>query len=163
MRIAAGADHAGFALKQVVVARLRAAGHDVVDVGTGAAELSVDYPLYAHAVAAVVERGEVDRGLLVCGTGLGMCMAANRHHGVRAADCFTPQLADMARRHNDANVLCLAGRLLDESQAWEIVTTWLEAPFEGGRHARRVAAIDDTGAGARVARAGAPTTEAPRE
>jgi ribose 5-phosphate isomerase B len=146
VKIAAAADHAGYELKQAVVDRLRAAGHEVQDLGTAAADQPVDYPLYGHAVAEAVERGDADRGVLVCGTGLGMCMAANRHQGVRAADCTTVDLAEMARRHNDANVLCLGGRLLTVAEAWPIVETWLATPFEGGRHARRVAEIDDEGA-----------------
>ena len=112
MKIAAGADHAGFALKEALVERLRAAGHEVVDLGTTSDE-SVDYPVFAHAVAAQVAAGEAERGLLVCGSGIGMCMAANRHPGVRAADCLTVEMADLSRRHNDANVLCLGARLLD--------------------------------------------------
>jgi ribose 5-phosphate isomerase B len=148
VKIAAGADHAGFALKQALCERLRAAGHEVVDLGTSSGE-SVDYPLFAHAVAARVAAGEAERGLLVCGTGLGMCMAANRHPGVRAADCLTVEMADLARRHNDANVLCLGARLLDDDEAWAVVEAWLATPFEGGRHARRVDEIDDLAAGAR--------------
>lgn len=147
MKLAAGSDHAGFAIKEAVVRRLRAQGHEVIDVGTTDGETSVDYPDYAHAVAAMVERGEVERGLLVCGTGLGVCMAANRHHGVRAADCTTPHLAEMARRHNDANVLCLAGRVLSEEEAWAITEVWMATPFEGGRHARRVELIEEEGRG----------------
>lgn len=145
MKIAAGADHAGYAVKQDLVRRLRSQGHEVVDVGTDSAETSVDYPTFAHRVAAMVASGEVDRGLLVCGTGLGVCMAANRHRGVRAADCFTPHLAEMTRRHNDANVLCLGGRLLSEDEAWAITEIWLATPFEGGRHSRRVDLIDEEG------------------
>jgi len=147
VKLAAGSDHAGFAIKEAVVRRLRAQGHEVIDVGTTDGETSVDYPDYAHAVAAMVERGEVERGLLVCGTGLGVCMAANRHHGVRAADCTTPHLAEMARRHNDANVLCLAGRVLSEEEAWAITEVWMATPFEGGRHARRVELIEEEGRG----------------
>ena len=128
MKIAAGADHAGFALKHEIVARLRAAGHEVDDLGTASADDSVDYPDYAHAVARLVAAGAADRGLLVCGTGLGMCMAANRHRGIRAADCFSADLAEMSRRHNDANVLCLAGRELDLETAWTITETWLATP-----------------------------------
>lgn len=142
MKIAAGADHAGYAVKQAVVRRLRAQGHEVVDVGTDEAARSVDYPTYAHRVAAAVAAGEAERGILVCGTGLGVCMTANRHRGVRAATCPTPYLAEMSRRHNDANVLCLAGRLLSEDEAWAITEVWMATPFEGGRHARRVVAID---------------------
>ncbi len=147
MKIAAGADHAGFAIKELVVARLRRQGHEVIDAGVDSEERSVDYPVYAHRVARLVASGEVERGLLVCGTGLGVCMAANRHSGVRAADCFTPHLAEMTRRHNDANVLCLAGRVLSEDEAWAITEVWLETPFEGGRHKARLDLIDDPGAG----------------
>ena len=142
MRIAAGADHAGFEIKDAIVRRLRAAGHEVLDLGTHDEE-SVDYPTFAHRVAGAVESGEVERGLLACGTGLGVCMAANRHRGVRAADCLTPHLAEMARRHNDSNVLCLAGRVLSVDEAWAITEVWLATAFEGGRHERRAKAIDD--------------------
>lgn len=142
MKIAAGADHAGYVVKNSVVRRLRSQGHEVVDLGTESAEISVDYPIYAHRVAAMVARGEVDRGLLVCGTGLGICMAANRHKGVRAAACTTPHMAEMSRRHNDANVLCLAGRVLSEDEAWAIAEVWMATPFEGGRHEHRVQLID---------------------
>jgi ribose 5-phosphate isomerase B len=142
VKIAAGADHGGYAIKEAVVRRLRSQGHEVVDVGTDSAETSVDYPTFAHRVAGMVAAGEVDRGLLACGTGLGICMAANRHAGVRAADCFTPYLAEMARRHNDANVLCLGGRLLGEDEAWAIVEVWMDTPFEGGRHQGRIDLIE---------------------
>ncbi len=145
MKIAAGADHGGFALKQAVVRRLRSLGHEVIDVGTDSEETSVDYPDFGHKVATMVASGDVDRGLLVCGTGLGMCMSANRHPGVRAADCFTPYLAEMARRHNDANVLCMGGRILSEDEGWAITEVWLNTPFEGGRHEHRVAGIERGG------------------
>jgi ribose 5-phosphate isomerase B len=148
VRIVAGADHAGYAVKQAMVRRLRAQGHQVVDMGTDDAETSVDYPDYAHLAAAAVAGGTAERGLLVCGTGIGMCMAANRHRGVRAADCTTPHLAEMSRRHNDANVLCLAGRLLSEDEAWAITEVWMATPFEGGRHEPRVERIDEEGGGA---------------
>jgi ribose 5-phosphate isomerase B len=142
MKIAAGADHGGFAIKQAVVRRLRQQGHEVTDVGTDSGDVSVDYPSFGHRVAVMVATGEVERGLLVCGTGLGICMSANRHRGVRAADCFTPHLAEMARRHNDANVLCLGGRLLSEDEAWAITEVWMATPFDGGRHEKRVALIE---------------------
>ena len=142
MKIAAGADHGGFALKQAVVRRLRSQGHEVVDVGTDSEEVSVDYPDFGHKVATMVAGGEAERGILCCGTGLGICMTANRHAGVRAADCFTPHLAEMARRHNDANVLCMGGRILSEDEAWAITEVFLATPFEGGRHERRVAHIE---------------------
>lgn len=145
MKIAAGADHGGYAMKEAVVRRLRLQGHEVVDVGTDTADMSVDYPSFAHRVAAMVAGGEVERGLLVCGTGLGVCMTANRHRGVRAAVCITPHLAEMSRRHNDANVLCLGGRLLGEDEAWAITEVWMSTPFDGGRHERRVELIDDVG------------------
>lgn len=145
VKIAAGADHGGFAMKQAVVRRLRLQGHEVVDVGTDTAETSVDYPSFAHRVAAMVASGEAERGLLVCGTGLGVCMTANRHRGVRAAVCVTPHLAEMSRRHNDANVLCLGGRLLGEDEAWAITEVWMVTPFDGGRHERRVELIEDVG------------------
>ena len=145
MKIAAGADHGGYAIKEAVVRGLRSQGHEVIDVGTDSGEKSVDYPTFAHRVAALVASGEVERGVLACGTGLGICMAANRHRGIRAADCLTPHLAEMARRHNDANVLCLGGRLLSEDEAWAITEVWLATPFEGGRHSRRVALIDEEG------------------
>ncbi|MEZ5124691.1 MAG: ribose 5-phosphate isomerase B [Thermoleophilia bacterium] len=142
MKIAAGADHAGFVVKKSVVRRLRSLGHEVVDLGPDSGDAPVDYPTYAHAVAEMVASGEADRGLLVCGTGIGMCMAANRHKGVRAAVCATPHMAHMARRHNDANVLCLAGRVLSEDEAWAITEVWMTTAFEGGRHQHRIDLID---------------------
>ena len=148
VKIAAGADHAGFLLKDELVERLRAAGYAVVDVGTHS-DASVDYPTFAHDVSERVARGEADRGLLVCGSGIGMCMAANRHAGVRAADCLTVEMAELARRHNDANVLCLGARLLEPDAAWAITQAWLATAFEGGRHERRVAEIDAGAARAR--------------
>jgi ribose 5-phosphate isomerase B len=141
MRIAAGADHAGFELKDALVGRLRGEGHEVVDVGTDSTD-SVDYPRFAHEVARGVAAGEVDRGLLICGSGVGMCMTANRHAGVRAADCLREDVAELSRRHNDANVLCLGARLVDVEEAWRITKVWLSAPFEGGRHQRRVDLIE---------------------
>jgi len=145
VKIAAGADHAGYAVKQAVVRHLRSQGHEVADVGTDSAEISVDYPTYAHRVAALVAMGGAERGLLVCGTGIGVCMAANRHRGVRAAACITPHLAEMSRRHNDANVLCLGGRLLSEDEAWAITEVWMTTPFEAGRHSHRAELIDEDG------------------
>ncbi len=143
MKIAAGSDHAGHTVKQAVVRRLRAQGHQVTVLGSTSPDEPADYPVVAHVVAAMVADGRAERGVLVCGTGLGVCMAANRHAGVRAADCLTPHLAEMSRRHNDANVLCLAGRLLSEDEAWAITEVWMATPFEGGRHGRRVELIDE--------------------
>ena len=136
-----GADHAGFELKATLVGELERLGYSPVDIGTHSAE-STDYPDYAHRVADQVSRGEVRRGVLLCGTGLGMAYAANRHHGVRAAVAWTPEVARLAREHNDANVLVLPARFVTEPLGIEILKTWLETPFAGGRHARRVAKID---------------------
>lgn len=136
-----GADHAGFALKNRLVQVLRELGYEPDDVGTHSAD-SVDYPDYAHVVAGRVSRGEAKRGVLMCGTGLGMSYAANRHHGVRAAVAWTPELARLAREHNDANVLVLPARLLGEDEGIAILKTWLDTPFAGGRHTRRIAKID---------------------
>ena len=146
VKIAAGADHAGFALKDELVARLRAAGHEVDDLGTSS-DASVDYPVFAHGVADRVVGGEADRGLLVCGSGIGMCMAANRHAGVRAADCLTVEMAELSRRHNDANVLCLGERVVGPGLARAIVETFMATAFEGGRHARRVGRIEQAAEG----------------
>lgn len=136
-----GADHAGFPLKERLKAELQAMGYLVEDVGTHS-DGSVDYPDYAHQVADRVENGKAARGVLLCGTGLGMSYAANRHHGVRAAVAWTPEIARLAREHNDANVLVLPARFLTEDQGLEILRIWLATEFEGGRHARRVDKIE---------------------
>ncbi len=136
-----GADHAGFPLKERLKAELAALGDAPVDVGTHSTD-STDYPDYAHVVADKVARGEVKRAVLLCGTGLGMSYAANRHHGVRAAVAWSPEVAKLAREHNDANVLVLPARFVSEEQGIEILKTWLATPFEGGRHERRVAKIE---------------------
>jgi ribose 5-phosphate isomerase B len=137
MRIAVGSDHRGFSVRAKLVDLLRRLGHEVEDVGTFTGE-AVDYPDIAAMVADEVSRHEVDRGILVCGTGLGMCIAANKFLGVRAAPCHDDLTAEMSRRHNDANVLCLSADLLGERIIDRIIETWLSTPFEGGRHARRV-------------------------
>ncbi len=137
MKIAIAADHAGVSAKQRLRALLERAGHAVEDLGTQG-EASVDYPDFAHAVARAVASGRVERGLLVCGTGIGMSIAANRHAGVRAAKCNDPAEATLCRQHNDANVLCLGARIVDAEVQEQIVRLFLETPFEGGRHGRRV-------------------------
>jgi ribose 5-phosphate isomerase B len=142
-----GADHAGFQLKERLVKELAALGFQPVDVGTHSGE-SVDYPDFAHLVAERVQRGENLRGVLLCGTGLGMSYAANRHAGVRAAVAWTAEIAHLAREHNDANVLVLPARFVDEEQGVTILREWLSTPFAGGRHARRVAKIEETSADA---------------
>ena len=141
MRLAAASDHAGFPLKNHLVAWLSAHGHEVTDLGTHSAE-STDYPDFAHEVARRIASGEVERGLLVCGTGIGMSIAANRHAGVRAARCLTEYDARMARAHNDANVLALGERVTGAGLAEAILETFLATAFEGGRHARRVQKIE---------------------
>lgn len=138
------ADHAGYAMKQLFVQELEQLGYAVEDLGTHSTE-STDYPDYAHAVARKVERGEARRGVLLCGTGLGMGYAANRHHRVRAAVVWNPEVARLAREHNDANVLVMPARCIDDGTAIEILRTWLDTPFEGGRHERRVAKIECNG------------------
>lgn len=137
MRVAIGSDHAGFALKEEVKEYLGRAGVDLEDEGTVSRD-SVDYPDYAEKVAIEVRDGKVDRGILMCGTGIGVCIAANKIHGIRAATAWDLEIARLSRLHNDANVLCLPGRYMDPALAIEIVKVWLATPFEGGRHQRRV-------------------------
>lgn len=136
-----GADHAGYPLKQRLVAELQCLGYEPLDVGTNGPE-SVDYPDYAHQVASRVERGEAARGVLLCGSGLGMSYAANRHPGVRAAVAWSPDVARLAREHNDANVLILPARFVTDDEGVAILNAWLSSGFEGGRHVRRIAKID---------------------
>ena len=138
--IALGADHAGFELKEALKGWLIDQGYQVLDLGTHSAE-SVDYPDYAIQVAQSVADGKVERGLLVCGTGIGMAMTANKVAGVRAALCSDLYTARMSREHNDANVLTLGGRLMDPEMAIEMLKLWLETEFAGGRHGRRVGKI----------------------
>jgi len=138
------ADHAGFDMKERLVAELKQLGYDPLDLGTHTPD-SVDYAGFAHLVAQRVARGENARGILLCGTGLGMSYAANRHHGVRAAVVWAPEVAHLAREHNDANVLVLPARCLGEEESVAILKEWLTTPFAGGRHARRVAQIEETG------------------
>jgi ribose 5-phosphate isomerase B len=132
-----GADHAGFALKEAVREYLTGRGHDVTDVGAFSEE-SVDYPLVAEKVGRAVAEGAAQTGVLVCGTGLGMAIAANKVHGVRAVQVNTPAFAEMSRRHNDANVVTLAGRSISASEAFAIVDAFLSTSFEGDRHQRRI-------------------------
>jgi len=136
VKIAIAADHGRFPLKAALVEQLRKAGHAIEDLGTHA-EASVDYPDFAHAVATLVADAKVDRGILVCGSGVGMSIAANRHRGVRAVVCSETYSAKMSRAHNDSNVLCLGERVVGPGLAWDIVAIWLAEPAEGDRHARR--------------------------
>lgn len=137
MKIALGADHAGYSLKEHLRQRLEAAGHQVDDLGTYS-EASTDYPDYAGQVGRAVAEGKAQRGLLVCGSGTGMAIAANKVPGIRAANCFDPFTSHMARAHNDINVLAVAGRILAPEFAEEIVREFLTTPFEGDRHQRRL-------------------------
>ncbi len=147
-RIFVGADHAGFQLKGRLVDELRRLGYEPVDVGPAALDPADDFPDYAKPVAEAVSRGAARRGVLTCGTGLGMAYAANRYPKVRAAVAWAPEIAELARRHNDANVLVLPSRFVSEEEGLEILHRWLDTEFEGGRHERRVAKIerDDGGA-----------------
>jgi ribose 5-phosphate isomerase B len=135
MRIALGADHAGFAYKQTLLAHL--SQNELKDFGTYSTD-SVDYPDFAHPVALAVESGDYDLGILICGSANGVAMAANKHQGIRAAICWTVELAVLARTHNNANVLCLPARFISEADAQAICDAFLHTDFEGGRHANRV-------------------------
>lgn len=140
MRIAVGSDHHGHAVRSKVVQLLQRLEHQVTDVGSNEPG-PVDYPDVAQLVADSVSQGEVDRGILICGTGVGMCIAANKVSGVRAAPCHDDLTAEMSRRHNNLNVLCLSADLLGERLIDRMVEIWLNTPFESGRHARRVEKI----------------------
>jgi ribose 5-phosphate isomerase B len=140
MRIAIGSDHRGFAAKSKLLELLKRLDQEVVDMGPQSNE-SVDYPDIASLVANQVSSGAVDRGILICGTGIGMCIAANKFPGVRAAPCHDDLTAEMSRRHNDLNVLCLSADMLGEKLIDRMVEIWLKTEFEGGRHARRVEKI----------------------
>ncbi len=140
-RVPIGADHAGFELKERLKGELVRMGLEPDDLGTDSTD-SVDYPDYAKSVAQRVSDGDAKRGVLVCGTGLGMSYVANRFAHVRAAVVWTPEIAELSRRHNDANILVLPARFLTEDEGVEILQRWIEAPFDGGRHERRIAKIE---------------------
>lgn len=140
MKIAIGCDHAGFAYKDGLVAMLQSQGHMVLDFGTHSAD-SVDYPHFAHAVATAVEQGEAERGIVLCGSGNGVAITANKHQGIRCALCWTEEIALLSRQHNDANVIALPARFVPEILAQAMVRIFIQTPFEGGRHERRVQAI----------------------
>jgi len=141
MKIAVGSDHSGFEVKESIARRLTELGHEIVDCGTKSTD-SVDYPKYARAVARKVAGGECERGILVCGTGLGVAMAAGKVRKIRAAPVHDRYTAQMSREHNDANVLCLGARVLDPRHAVELAEYWLTVAFAGGRHERRVKDIE---------------------
>ena len=141
MKIVFGCDHAGYPLKDAVIAHLHEMGHEVVDVGCFSTE-QVDYPVVGELAARKVATGECELGVIVCGTGIGISLAANRVKGVRAAACSEPYSAEMARRHNNANIISFGARVVGEGVALSIVDAFLNARFEGGRHAPRVEMID---------------------
>ena len=136
MKLVIGSDHAGFELKQYLIKELESVGYQMEDKGTYSPE-STDYPDYAHAVATAIEQESV-LGILICGSANGVCMTANKHQGVRAAQCWTPEIAVLAKQHNDANAVCLPARFIAKELALDIVKAFLSADFEGGRHERRV-------------------------
>ena len=140
INIALCSDHAGFELKEAIKAHLAEAGYDTTDFGTDSAE-SCDYPDYAHPCAEAVESGRCRLGIAMCGTGNGIAMTLNKHQGVRAALCWSMDLARLAREHNDANILVLPARFIDPTVALAVVDTFLTTPFEGGRHQRRIEKI----------------------
>jgi len=139
VKIAIGCDHTGPDMKRALIESVLS-DHEITDVGTNS-EAAVDYPDIAHEVAHLVAEGQAERGILICGTGIGMAMAAGKVPGIRAARCGDPYSAELSRRHNNANVLCMGARIIGHDMARKIVETWLVAPFEGGRHARRVGKI----------------------
>ena len=142
MKIAIGCDHAGYELKEKVKAEMLAAGHEMIDVGTESTE-SVDYPKYGHAVGRAVASGEVERGIAICGSGIGISIACNKVPGVRAALCTSTEMAEMCRRHNNANVICMGARMISEELAFAMIDTWMKTEFEGGKHERRINELDD--------------------
>lgn len=143
MKLAIGSDHAGFLLKQSLIEFLKELGHDVMDLGCHN-EDSIDYPDYAHPVAEEVETQRVNLGILICGSGNGISMTANKHQGIRCALCWNPEIARLARQHNDANIVSLPARFINTQTAIEIVRDFISTEFEGGRHATRVAKISCT-------------------
>ena len=142
MKIGIGNDHSALEMKKEIIAFLEEKGHEVVDYGTNSAE-SCDYPVYGEIVARAVAAGEAEQGILICGTGLGISLAANKVKGVRACVCSEPYTARMSRQHNNCNVLCFGARVIGIELAKMIVEEWLNTPFEGGRHQRRVDMIMD--------------------
>jgi len=140
-KIALAADHAGYEFKDALASYLREKGYDVIDLGTNSSD-SVDYPVYAKKLCSSILSGECEKGILVCGTGIGMSIAANRHKGIRAALCTIPEYARLAREHNNANVLCLGARFVGFDEAVKITDVFLNTEFLGGRHQNRVNQLD---------------------
>jgi ribose 5-phosphate isomerase B len=140
--IALGSDHAGFELKNDLIVYLVEKGYELADMGPDSAD-SVDYPDYAHKVATAVANGSACCGILICGSGNGVCITANKHTGVRAALCWEPEISALAKQHNNANVICLPARFISQEKAFAIVDAYLNMEFEGGRHAARVDKIEN--------------------
>jgi ribose 5-phosphate isomerase B len=141
IKIAVGSDHAGFDLKKDLLVYLSEKGYSLEDMGPNSSD-SVDYPDFAHKVASSVETKTCDLGILICGSGNGVCITANKHHGVRAALAWEPELASLARQHNNANVICIPARFVSQEKAFQIVDAYLDSAFEGGRHENRVNKIE---------------------
>ena len=141
-KIVVGCDHAAYELKLKVVEHLKERGFDVTDVGTNSSD-SCDYPVFADALCKKLQKGECERGILICGTGIGMSIAANKHAGIRAACCSDSYSARLTREHNDANVLCFGARVVGEGTALDLVDIFVDTEYMGGKHARRVAMLDE--------------------
>ncbi|MBQ0018012.1 MAG: ribose 5-phosphate isomerase B [Clostridiales bacterium] len=142
MKIVIGCDHAAYELKEEVKQKLLNEGHEILDVGTDSAE-SVDYPIYGHAVGRAVADGEAERGIAICGSGIGISIACNKVPGIRAALCTSVEMAEMCRRHNNANVICMGARMISKELAFDMIDTWMTTEFEGGKHERRINMLDD--------------------
>ncbi len=142
MKIVIGCDHAAYELKEEVKQKLLNEGHEIFDVGTDSAE-SVDYPIYGHAVGRAVAEGKAERGIAICGSGIGISIACNKVPGIRAALCTSVEMAEMCRRHNNANVICMGARMISRELAFDMIDTWMTTEFEGGKHERRINMLDD--------------------
>ena len=142
MKIVVGSDHAAYELKEAIKEKLTAEGHEVIDVGCDSLE-SVDYPKYGHAVGRTVASGDAERGIAVCGSGIGISIACNKVPGIRAALCTSVEMAEMCRRHNNANVVCMGARMISQELAFDIIDKWMTTDFEGGKHLRRINEIED--------------------
>ena len=142
MKIVVGSDHAAYELKEAIKEKLINEGHEVIDVGCDSTE-SVDYPKYGHAVGRAVASGEAERGIAVCGSGIGISIACNKVPGIRAALCTSVEMAEMCRRHNNANVVCMGARMISQELAFDIIDTWMATDFEAGKHLRRINEIED--------------------
>lgn len=142
MKLAVGCDHAAYELKEAIKEKLTNEGHEVLDMGCDSTE-SVDYPKYGHAVGRAVASGEAERGIAVCGSGIGISIACNKVPGIRAALCTSVEMAEMCRRHNNANVVCMGARMISQELAFDIIDKWMTTDFEGGKHLRRINEIED--------------------